>query len=67
MNINTKYKIGEVVYFITDTEENKPYIVTEIRITPNGLNYVISNNGDGFVVYEIEIRNEVQFKTITNE
>lgn len=59
MNINNEFDIGETVYIITD-EEQKPRIITEIRIGPSiDCYYVLSCGTEQSYHYDIEICIEV--------
>ena len=54
MEINNKYKIEEVVFLITDTEQEMR-IITGIQITKNGLLYRLACGISDSWHYEYEI------------
>lgn len=49
-----KYKIGQVVYFKTDKQQDE-FLVTGIHISPDGHCYYVSNAGLEHKAYELEI------------
>lgn len=54
MEINNKFNLGEIVHFITDSEQ-RDLIVTGILIRGNGITYEVSHNGNGLWVYSYEL------------
>lgn len=57
MNINFKYDIGDIVYLITDNEQNKR-IVTGYHISFKQILYRLSCGTSETSHYEIEISSE---------
>lgn len=57
MKIETKYDIGQVVYFRTD-EQQEEYFITGIKIDPGQVSYVLSRNGLEVGAYDFEISKE---------
>lgn len=51
------FNIGDIVYLKVDKEQT-PYMIIEIRITPVGVIYIISNGVTGLDCYEIELTAE---------
>ena len=58
MQINNKFKLGEIVYLITDIEQNER-MVTGIQVRPIGLIYLLQHLVTETFHYEIEITNEI--------
>lgn len=52
MTIKNKFDIGDEVYIIADADQNKQLVVG-IFIAPNGLTYILSNDGGEF--YDMEL------------
>lgn len=54
MVIDNKFNIGDLVYIVTDTDQN-PQQVTQIVVTQSGLVYHISGNSGIQQVYDFEL------------
>ena len=65
MLVDSKYKIGQVVYLKTDVEQ-KPYIVTRLQLLPGGTVIYFLNSGavDESCHYDIEISKEKNYANI---
>lgn len=59
MVIDNKYNLGDIVYLITDEEQEKR-IVTQIKLFPGGLIYQLAIGNEHSEHYEIEISKEKQ-------
>lgn len=57
MVIDNKYNLGDEVYLKTDTEQLKR-LITEIRITPNGIMYLLSFSTEETKHYDMEFSKE---------
>lgn len=57
MVIDNKYKLGDIVYLNTDQEQLER-IVTELRVTPNGIKYLLSITTEETIHYDIKISSE---------
>lgn len=57
MVIDNKFNIGDSVFLKTD-QEQKEKLVTCIKITPNGILYILSSGETETVHYDIEITAE---------
>ena len=57
MVIDNNYEIGDEVYLKTDIDQLKR-IVTELRITPNGIKYLLSISTDETIHYDMEFSKE---------
>lgn len=54
MKFETRYDLGQLVYLITDPDQ-KERMVTEVRVTPNGMEYGLSLGDGSCFAYELEI------------
>lgn len=57
MIIENKYEIGDIVYLTTDREQLER-LVTQLRISPCGLIYIIQNGINQSEHYEMELSAE---------
>lgn len=57
IKIEALYEIGDVVYFITDKEQNQ-YVVTGYIVRQTRTTYIVSHNGDEKYAYEFELSDE---------
>lgn len=57
MTINPKFKIGDIVYSITDPDQY-PRMVTALKITPFCLLYQVSIGDKSDFYYDFEISTE---------
>ena len=53
----SKYKLGDVVFLVTESDQNAWQII-QIIITPSGNMYYLSCGTSVYQAYEIEITNE---------
>lgn len=54
LKINNTFSIGQIVYFVTDSDQLDRLIVY-IKVTPNGVLYGISSFEEEIECYEIEL------------
>tara|TARA_R110000803_G_scaffold69058_3_gene131244 strand:+ start:4390 stop:4581 length:192 start_codon:yes stop_codon:yes gene_type:complete len=58
--VKTTYNIGDIVFLTTDVEQ-RPRIITEIHINPNGYFYTLTHGIELTNHYEIEMSPELTF------
>lgn len=65
MLVDAKYRIGDMVYLVTDPEQTA-YIITRIQILPGGtLIYFLNNNATNESChYDIEITKEKSYANL---
>ena len=57
IRIEVLHEIGDVVYFITDKEQDQ-YIVTGYTVRQTRATYIVAHNGDEKDACEFELSNE---------
>lgn len=57
MKVETKFDIGQIVYYKTDQMQEE-YFVTGMKICPGQVIYVLSRNGMEYEAYDFEISKE---------
>lgn len=57
MKINNAFTIGERVYVVSDNEQRERQVIG-IHVTPLGLTYEVSFDGETSEFYEIELSTE---------
>lgn len=57
MTVETKYDMGDTVYFITDPVQDQ-FVITGFSVRPNGMIYYCSCCGEEKIAYDFEISEE---------